>query len=48
MKTQKREYLPRIASGELRLQAFAVTEPGSGTATTGCAPSPGATATAVS
>ena len=31
---QKREYLPRIASGELRLQAFAVTEPGSGTDTT--------------
>jgi len=30
---QKREYLPRIASGELRLQAFAVTEPGSGTDT---------------
>src|SRR5690606_8402101 len=24
---QKREYLPRIASGELRLQAFGVTEP---------------------
>ena len=31
---QKREYLPRIASGELRLQAFGVTEPGSGTDTT--------------
>jgi alkylation response protein AidB-like acyl-CoA dehydrogenase len=31
---QKREYLPRIASGELRLQAFAVTEPTSGTDTT--------------
>jgi acyl-CoA dehydrogenase len=31
---QKREYLPRIASGELRLQAFAVTEPASGTDTT--------------
>ena len=31
---QKREYLPRIASGALRLQAFAVTEPGSGTDTT--------------
>ena len=31
---QKREYLPRIASGELRLQAFGVTEPTSGTATT--------------
>ena len=31
---QKREYLPRIASGELRLQAFGVTEPGSGSDTT--------------
>ena len=31
---QKRQYLPAIASGELRLQAFAVTEPGSGTDTT--------------
>jgi alkylation response protein AidB-like acyl-CoA dehydrogenase len=31
---QKAEYLPRIASGELRLQAFAVTEPTSGTDTT--------------
>ena len=31
---QKREYLPRIASGALRLQAFGVTEPGSGTDTT--------------
>ncbi|WP_186417967.1 acyl-CoA dehydrogenase family protein [Bosea sp. CS1GBMeth4] len=31
---QKRRYLPRIASGELRLQAFGVTEPGSGTDTT--------------
>ena len=30
---QKREYLPRIASGELRLQAFAVTEPEAGTDT---------------
>jgi len=30
---QKQRYLPRIASGELRLQAFAVTEPGSGTDT---------------
>ncbi len=30
---QKQLYLPRIASGELRLQAFAVTEPGSGTDT---------------
>jgi acyl-CoA dehydrogenase len=31
---QKREYLPRIASGELRLQAFGVSEPASGTDTT--------------
>ena len=32
---QKQAYLPRIASGALRLQAFGVTEPGSGTDTTG-------------
>lgn len=31
---QKRAYLPRIASGELRLQSFAVTEPATGTDTT--------------
>jgi acyl-CoA dehydrogenase len=31
---QKGKYLPRIASGELRLQAFAVTEPGAGSDTT--------------
>ncbi|MCA3722598.1 MAG: acyl-CoA/acyl-ACP dehydrogenase [Phenylobacterium sp.] len=31
---QKRAYLPAIASGELRLQAFGVTEPGAGTDTT--------------
>jgi alkylation response protein AidB-like acyl-CoA dehydrogenase len=31
---QKAEYLPRIATGELRLQAFGVTEPGSGSDTT--------------
>ena len=31
---QKRRYLPKIASGELRLQAFGVTEPSSGTDTT--------------
>ena len=30
---QKREYLPKIASGDLRLQAFGVTEPTSGTDT---------------
>ena len=32
--TQKREYLPKIASGALRLQAFGVTEPTTGTDTT--------------
>jgi acyl-CoA dehydrogenase len=31
---QKQAYLPKIASGELRLQAFGVTEPSSGTDTT--------------
>jgi acyl-CoA dehydrogenase len=31
---QKEQYLPRIASGELRLQAFGVTEPEAGTDTT--------------
>lgn len=31
---QKREYLPRVASGELRLQAFAVSEPTTGSDTT--------------
>ena len=31
---QKARYLPHVASGALRLQAFAVTEPGSGTDTT--------------
>jgi len=30
----KRRYLPRVASGELRLQAFAVTEPDAGSETT--------------
>ena len=30
---QKNEYLPKIATGELRLQAFGVTEPSSGTDT---------------
>lgn len=30
---QKQRYLPKIASGELRLQAFGVTEPGSGSNT---------------
>ena len=32
---QKQVYLPKIATGELRLQAFGVTEPGSGTDTLG-------------
>jgi len=32
--TQKQLYLPKIAAGELRLQAFGVTEPSSGTDTT--------------
>jgi len=31
---QKQSYLPKIATGELRLQAFGVTEPGAGTDTT--------------
>src|SRR5262249_53701089 len=31
--TQKRRWLPRIAAGELRLQAFGVTEPTSGSDT---------------
>src|SRR6202044_3238542 len=31
---QKNTYLPKIASGELRLQSMAVTEPGSGSDTT--------------
>ena len=31
---QKRRYLPKIATGELRLQAFAVTEPNAGSDTT--------------
>ncbi|MGH1423901.1 MAG: acyl-CoA dehydrogenase family protein [Pseudooceanicola sp.] len=31
---QKQQYLPKIATGELRLQAFGVTEPTSGTDTT--------------
>jgi acyl-CoA dehydrogenase len=33
-RAQKQTYLPKIASGELRLQAFAVTEPNSGSDTT--------------
>jgi acyl-CoA dehydrogenase len=34
---QKRKYLPAVASGELRLQAFGVTEPSSGTDTSSIA-----------
>jgi len=34
---QKEQYLPAIASGELRLQAFAITEPTAGTDTTNIA-----------
>ena len=37
-KEQKKRYLPGIAGGELRLQAFGVTEPSSGTDTLACAP----------
>ena len=33
-KEQKQRYLPKIASGDLRLQSFAVTEPTTGTDTT--------------
>ena len=33
---QKAKYLPKIATGELRLQAFGVTEPTSGTDTLSC------------
>jgi acyl-CoA dehydrogenase len=33
-KEQKQRYLPKIASGELRLQAFAVTEPNAGSEST--------------
>ncbi len=33
-KEQKQRYLPKIATGELRLQAFAVTEPDAGSETT--------------
>jgi len=45
---QKARYLPGIASGDLRLQAFGVTEPTSGTDTTRIAPSPGARGTSTS
>lgn len=45
---QKARWLPRIASGELRLQAFGVTEPGAGTDTTRITPSPVVMATITS
>ena len=35
---QKQKYLPGIAAGDLRMQAFGVTEPTSGTDTLSCAP----------
>ena len=44
---QKRKYLPKISTGELRLQAFGVTEPTSGTDTTAFALSPDARATSM-
>ena len=43
---QKARWLPRIASGELRLQAMAVTEPGAGTDTARSRPRPCGAATA--
>ena len=42
---QKETYLPKVATGELRLQAFGVTEPTSGTDTTSLRPLPAARAT---
>ena len=45
MRSAEAAYLPDIASGELRLQAFGVTEPTSGTDTTRSRPSREATAT---
>lgn len=45
---QRAAYLPRIASGELRLQAFGVTEPEAGTDTRHCARPPPAAATRTS
>ena len=45
---QKAEYLPSIASGELRLQAFGVTEPEAGTDTTSLRTTRSATATTTS
>ena len=44
---QKQSYLPKIASGELRLQAFGVTEPTTGTDTLRCARPRGARATTI-
>lgn len=45
---QKREYLPRIAAGELRLQSMGVTEPTTGTDTTKIKTTAVAAATAMS
>ena len=45
---QKRRYLPKIASGELRLQAFGVTEPDAGSDTTKLKTGPYARATSTS
>ena len=44
---QKRLYLPKIASGELRLQSMGVTEPTAGTDTTKTQPQPSARGTAM-
>ena len=45
---QKKRYLPRVASGELRLQTFAVTEPNAGSETTRIETRPSGRATATS
>jgi len=45
---QKKKYLPKIATGELRLQAFGVTEPTAGTDTTSIRTTATARATATS
>ena len=45
---QKRAYLPKIASGELRLQSMGVTEPTTGTDTTRSRRPPSGRATATS
>ena len=45
---QKQHYLPKIATGELRLQAFGVTEPTSAPTPPASAPPPGGRATPTS